>query len=157
MSGLKGSFDVLSKSMFPRISSTPVDNSDEAKLFQFSATMDRKVLKTEGTSCRGFHLIRFNRDGIYGVLSFNLFSYLVLRVTGPSHQPSADSNYVKMQLRKTKTDKKDAVVIAQFLLTNGATLVQRATRLDFGSSGSFRQRESLVDEMTSLKMRLSSS
>jgi transposase len=32
-----------------------------------------------------------------------------------------------MQLRKTKTDKKDAVVIVQFLLANGDTLIQRAT------------------------------
>jgi hypothetical protein len=33
------------------------------------------------------------------------------------------SNYVKMSLRKTKTDKKDAVVIAQFLLSNGQLFV----------------------------------
>jgi len=61
-----------------------------------------------------------------------------------------------MQLRKTKTDKKDAVVIARFLLANGNTLLQRATpSFDFGSSGSFsRQRESLVDEMTSLKIEI---
>jgi len=58
----------------------------------------------------------------------NLFSYLVSEgYKVLLINPLLISNYVKMQLRKTKTDKKDAVVIAQFLLTNGATLVQRAT------------------------------
>jgi transposase len=38
--------------------------------------------------------------------------------------PLQISNYVKMELRKTKTDKKDAVVIARFLLAHGDTLIQ---------------------------------
>ena len=60
-----------------------------------------------------------------------------------------------MQLRKTKTDKKDAVVIAQFLLTNGDTLIQRATpSLISDLRDLSRQRESLVDEMTSLKIEI---
>src|SRR5674476_127627 len=60
-----------------------------------------------------------------------------------------------MQLRKTKTDKKDAVVIAQFLLANGDTLVQRATpSLISDLRDLSRQRESLVDEMTSLKIEI---
>jgi transposase len=60
-----------------------------------------------------------------------------------------------MQLRKTKTDKKDAFVIAQFLVTNGNTLVQRAApSLISDLRDLSRQRESLVDEMTSLKIEI---
>jgi len=60
-----------------------------------------------------------------------------------------------MQLRKTKTDKKDAVVIAQFLLANGDTLIQRITpSLISDLRDLSRQRESLVDEMTSLKIEI---
>jgi len=60
-----------------------------------------------------------------------------------------------MQLRKTKTDKKDAVVIAQFLLANGDTLVQRApSSLISDLRDLSRQRECLVDEMTSLKIKI---
>jgi len=78
----------------------------------------------------------------------NLFSYLVSEgYKVLLINPLLISNYVKMQLRKTKTDKKDAVVIAQFLLTNGATLVQRATpSLISDLRDLSRQRESLVDE-----------
>jgi hypothetical protein len=48
----------------------------------------------------------------------NLFSYLVSEgYKVVLINPLLVSNYVKMQLRKTKTDKKNAVVIAQFLLT----------------------------------------
>jgi transposase len=60
-----------------------------------------------------------------------------------------------MQLRKTKTDKKDAVVIAWFLLANGDTLIQRATPALISDLRDLsRQRESLVDEMTSLKIEI---
>jgi len=62
---------------------------------------------------------------------------------------------VKMQLRKTKTDKKDAVVIALFLLANGNTLIQRVTpSLISDLRDLSRQRESLVDEMTALKIEI---
>jgi transposase len=86
----------------------------------------------------------------------NLFSYLVSEgYRGILINPLLISNYVKMQLRKTKTDKKDAVVIAQFLLTNGDTLIQRATpSLISDLRDLSRQRESLVDEMTSLKIEI---
>jgi len=69
--------------------------------------------------------------------------------------PLLISNYVKMQLRKTKTDKKDAVVIALFLLANGNTLIQRVTpSLISDLRDLSRQRESLVDEMTALKINI---
>jgi transposase len=86
----------------------------------------------------------------------NLFSYLVSEgYKVLLINPLLISNYVKMQLRKTKTDKKDAVVIAQFLLANGDTLVQRATpSLISDLRDLARQRESLVGEMTSLKIKI---
>jgi transposase len=60
-----------------------------------------------------------------------------------------------MQLRKTKTDKKDAVVIGRFLLANGATLIKRVTPALISDMRELRrQRESLVDEMTSLKIEV---
>jgi transposase len=86
----------------------------------------------------------------------NLFSYLVSEgYKVLLINPLLISNYVKMQLRKTKTDKKDAVVIAQFLLTNGDTLIQRATpSLISDLRDIARQRESLVDEMTAIKIEI---
>jgi transposase len=86
----------------------------------------------------------------------NLFSYLVSESYNVIIiNPLLISNYVKMQLRKTKTDKKDAVVIAQFLLTNGDTLIQRMTLSSISDLRDLsRQRESLVYEMTTLKIEI---
>ena len=158
MSGLKGSYDVfvgidISKDKFDACGIT----GDETKLFQFSTTMDRKGFeKLKGRLAAGFIssvLIGMESTASYHV---NLFSYLVsegYRVL--LINPLLISNYVKMQLRKTKTDKKDAVVIAQFLLTNGDTLVQRVTpSLISDLRDLSRQRESLVDEMTALKIEI---
>ena len=158
MSGLKGSFDCfvgidISKDKFDTCGIT----GKEAKLFQFSATMDRKGFdKLKGHLAAvsiSSVLIGMESTASYHV---NLFSYLVsegYRVI--LINPLLISNYVKMQLRKTKTDKKDAVVIAQFLLTNGDTLIQRATpSLISDLRDIARQRESLVDEMTALKIEI---
>ena len=158
MSGLKGNVNSfvgidISKDKFDACGIT----GDEANLFQFSATMDRKgfeKLKGHlGAVSTSSVLIGMESTASYHV---NLFSYLVsegYRVI--LINPLLISNYVKMQLRKTKTDKKDAVVIAQFLLANGDTLIQRATpSLISDLRDLSRQRESLVDEMTSLKIEI---
>jgi transposase len=156
MSGLKGSFDNfvgidVSKDKFDACGIT----GDERKLFQFSAAMDRKgfeKLKDHlAVVSVSSVLIGMESTASYHV---NLFSYLV---SEGYHvliiNPLLISNYVKMQLRKTKTDKKDAVVIALFLLANGSTLIQRATpSLISDLRDLSRQRESLVDEMTALKI-----
>jgi transposase len=158
MSGLKGSFDCfvgidISKDKFDACGIT----GEEAKLFQISAAMDRKgfeKLKGHLASVSvSSVLIGMESTASYHV---NLFSYLVSEgYKVILINPLLISNYVKMQLRKTKTDKKDAVVIAQFLLANGDTLIQRATpSLISDLRDLSRQRESLVDEMTSLKIEI---
>ena len=130
---------------------------EEANLFQFSATMDRKgfeKLKGHlGAISVSSVLIGMESTASYHV---NLFSYLVSEGYNVILiNPLLISNYVKMQLRKTKTDKKDAVVIAQFLLTKGDTLIQRVTSSLISDLRDLaRQRESLVDEMTALKMEI---
>jgi transposase len=158
MSGLKGNGDSfvgidVSKDKFDACGIT----GDEAKLFQFSATMDRQGFeKLKGHLAAvsiSSVLIGMESTASYHV---NLFSYLVSEGYKVIFvNPLLISNYVKMQIRKTKTDKKDAVVIAQFLLTNGDTLIQRATpSLIADLRDLSRQRESLVDEMTSLKIEI---
>ncbi len=131
--------------------------SDEAKLFQFSATMDRKGFdKLKGHLAAvsiSSVLIGMESTASYHV---NLFSYLVSEGYNVILiNPLLVSSYVKMQLRKTKTDKKDAFVIAQFLRANGDTLTQRVTpSLISDLRDLSRQRESLVDDMTALKMEI---
>ena len=158
MSGLKSGFDSIvgidvSKDKFDACGIT----GEGAKIFQISTSMDRKgfeKLKRHLASVSvSSVLIGMESTASYHV---NLFSYLV--AAGYKViliNPLQISNYVRMELRKTKTDKKDAVVIARFLLANGETLMQRATpSLISDLRDLSRQRESLVDEMTSLKIEI---
>lgn len=127
---------------------------EETKLFQISATMDRKGFeKLKGHLAGTSVLIGMESTATYHV---NLFSYLVSEgYNVVLINPLLVSNYVKMQLRKTKTDKKDAAVIASFLLANGNTLMQRVPpSLIVDLRDLSRQRESLTDEMTALKMNI---
>ena len=158
MSGLKGNFDCIvgidvSKDKFDACGIT----GEETKIFQISTSMDRKGFEKLKKQLSSFSessvLIGMESTASYHV---NLFSYLV--AAGYKViliNPLQISNYVRMELRKTKTDKKDAVVIARFLLANGESLMQRATpSLISDLRDLSRQRESLVDEMTSLKIEI---
>jgi transposase len=127
---------------------------DGTTLFQFSAAMDRKryeKLKSHLSSVpKAFVLIGMESTASYHV---NLFSYLVSDgYAAVVINPLLISKCVKMQLRKNKTDKKDAWVIARFLLANRDSMIRRATSpLISDLQELARQRESLVDPMTSLK------
>jgi transposase len=127
---------------------------DGTKRFEFSAAMDRKgfeKLKDHlGSSPTASALIGMESTASYHV---NLFSYLVSEgYNVVVLNPLLISNYVKMQLRKTKTDKKDAGVIAQFLLSNKGALVARAASPLISDLRELaRQRESLVGQMSALK------
>ena len=83
----------------------------------------------------------------------NLFSYLLAGgYTAVVINPLLIANFVKMQLRKTKTDKKDAFVIAQFLLMYVDTLAQASISPHVSDLRDLsRQRESLLNQMMALK------
>jgi transposase len=83
----------------------------------------------------------------------NLFSFLLAGgYTAVVINPLLIANFVKMQLRKTKTDKKDAFAIAQFLLMYVDTLAQTSISPHVSDLRDLsRQRESLLSQMTALK------
>jgi len=83
----------------------------------------------------------------------NLFSHLLAEgYTAVVINPLLIANFVKIQLRKTKTDKKDALVIAQFLLMYVDTLAQTSISPHVSDLRDLsRQRESLLSQMTALK------
>jgi len=129
------------------------------RLFNLSASMDRKgfeelikqlstlsipqesvVVGMESTACYHVNLYSFLISLGYSVMVIN---------------PLLISNFVKLQLRKTKTDKKDASVIAQFLLLNRDSLSQTILSSDISDLRDLsRQRESLVDQMSSIKSEI---
>jgi transposase len=80
-----------------------------------------------------------------------LFSYLTAKGYRVAIiNPLLIANFAKLSLRKTKTDKKDAFTIAQFLLLQKETLATGSPQLTELKDLS-RRRERLVDQMTSLK------
>ena len=129
------------------------------RLFSMSTSMDRRgfeelinqlcsvsvaqesvLVGMESTACYHLNLYSFLISLGYPVLVIN---------------PLLISNFVKLQLRKTKTDKKDAWVIAQFLLLSRDSLGRTVGSSELSDIRDLsRQRESLVDQMTSIKSDL---
>jgi transposase len=132
-----------------------IDHTGET-LFRVSLSMDKtgfeeliKKLSSHSVSKESV-LIGMESTACYHI---TLFSFLTsLGYTVVIVNPLLISNFVKLQLRKTKTDKKDALVIAQFLLLNKDSLSQPLVSSDITELRDLaRQRESLLDQMTAIK------
>jgi transposase len=129
------------------------------RLFSLSASMDRKgfeeLIKQVSALAMPQEsvLVGMESTACYHI---NLYSFLIsLGYTVVVINPLLISNFVKLQLRKTKTDKKDACVIAQFLLLNRASLSQTILSSDISDLRDLsRQRESLVDQMSATKSEI---
>lgn len=125
------------------------------KLFQVSASMDRAgfdelLRRLSGAGTPRTILIGMESTACYHI---NLFSFLTSKGFNVIIvNPLLISNFMKLQLRKTKTDKKDAMVIAQFLLLNKESLSHNVVSPDSSDLRDLaRQRESLLDQMTAIK------
>lgn len=129
------------------------------KVFNLSASMDRKgfeeLIKQLSTlsMTQESVLVGMESTACYHI---NLYSFLVsLGYPVVVINPLLISNFVKLQLRKTKTDKKDASVIAQFLLLNRDSLSPTLLSSEISDLRDLsRQRESLVDQMSSTKSEI---
>jgi transposase len=107
------------------------------RLETLSISRESLLIGMESTACYHMNLFSFLLTGGYMAIIIN---------------PLLISNFVKMQLRKTKTDKKDALVIAQFLSMYGDGLAQASISPHISDLRDLsRQRESLLSQMTALK------
>jgi transposase len=131
-------------------------DSTEEKLFRLSTIMDRTGFDeltnklTSVCSSKEAVLIGMESTACYHIA---LFSYLTsMGYSVVVINPLLISNYMKLQLRKTKTDKKDAFVIAQYLFEKQGSLSHSALSSDITDLRDLaRQRESLVDQMSAIK------
>ncbi len=134
-------------------------NSKGERVFSLSTSMNRKGFEE---LIKQFSSLSVPQESLLvGMEStacyhINLYSFLVASgYTVIVINPLLISNFVKLQLRKTKTDKKDASVIAQFLLLNRDSLSQTIVSSDISDLRDLsRQRESLVDQMSSIKTEI---
>jgi transposase len=130
--------------------------SDGERLFRISASMskagfDELLMKVSSIGGpKESVLIGMESTACYHI---NLFSFLTSKgFIVIIINPLLISNFMKLQLRKTKTDKKDAMVIAQFLRLKKDSLSENILSPDDADMRDLaRQRESLVDQMTAIK------
>jgi transposase len=121
--------------------SCSMDRAGFEKLVEYMEKLpirrENLLIGMESTACYHINLFSFLLAGGYTAIVIN---------------PLLISNFVKMQLRKTKTDKKDAVVIAQFLLMYADTLAHTSVTPHVSDLRDLsRQRESLLSQITALK------
>ncbi len=86
----------------------------------------------------------------------NLFSFLTSKgINAIVINPLLIANFAKLSLRKTKTDKKDALTIARFILANKDSVSQIAISQDLQDLRDLaRERESLTDQMSESKTEI---
>lgn len=88
-----------------------------------------------------------------GCYHLNLYAFLISRgMKTVVINPLLISNFAKLSLRKTKTDKKDALMIAQFVLMHQEAISQMALSQDVQDLRDLaRERESLTVLIASIK------
>ena len=99
------------------------------RVFSLAAAMDRKgfeklLLHLKGKECS--LLLGLESTACYHIALFSYLTAKGYRVV--IINPLLIANFVKLQLRKTKTDKKDALAIAQFLMLRKEALRARHSR-----------------------------
>jgi transposase len=127
------------------------------KLFHLSFEMDTdgfsKLLKAMKSKSKDLGTVTVAMESTASY-HMTLFSFLISKgMKVFIVNPLLISNFVKLSLRKTKTDKKDAMSIARFLLLHKDSLEQMYLTTDISDLRDLaRQRESLVDHMTAVKL-----
>ena len=122
------------------------------KVFSLTATMDKK----------GFEKLIFHLGESHSLLlglestacyHIALFSYLTAKgYRVVIINPLLIANFAKLSLRKTKTDKKAALTIAQFLMVRKEALENHTLSVDLMELRDLaRRREKLTDQVTKLK------
>jgi transposase len=129
---------------------------DGKKLFYVEFTMDTegfsKLLSAIRSHCIDFSMASAAMEST-GCYHSNLLCFLATEgIQCFVINPLLIANFAKLSLRKTKTDKKDSMVIAQFLLLHKDALVKAAPSESLQDLKDLaRERESLTVIMSGLK------
>jgi transposase len=124
----------------------------EEKIFSMTCSMDRGGFEklTLRLPAKATFLLGMESTASYHIALFSYLTAKGYRVV--IINPLLIANFTKRSLRKTKTDKKDAFTIAQFLLREkDAFSAQISSPLVAELKDLARRRERLADHVTSLK------
>ena len=120
--------------------------------FPMNAEGFSKLLSTIRTHCKDISEVKAAMEST-GCYHSNLFCFLVSeKIQCFVINPLLIANFSKLSLRKTKTDKKDALTIAQFLLLHKDSLSKAAPKQDLQDIKDLaREKESIGDLIAALK------
>lgn len=141
-----------------RFSAAGIDSRGK-EAFSQAYAMDRKgfeeLLKTVRSQCKEDSkvLMAMESTGCYHI---NLYSFLSSQgIRTLVVNPLLISNYAKLSLRKTKTDKKDAMTIARFLVDHRKEISQLSISQDNQDLRDLsRERESLSHLISATKVEI---
>ena len=108
-------------------SAAALDSKGNVK-FSLSANMDKsgfsELMKAITSNCKNLSAVMAAMEST-GCYHINLFSFLSAKeVNAVVINPLLISNFAKLSLRKTKTDKKDSLTIARFILIHKDSIEQ---------------------------------
>lgn len=134
-------------------------NSKGKSSFSVSFSMDSEgfttLLKHITSNCKDFSevIVALESTACYHI---NLYSFLTSKsIKTVIVNPLLISNFTKLSLRKTKTEKKDALTIARFLLVNAKSISQLAISQDLQDLRDIaRERESLCHLIATTKTEI---
>ncbi|MBI4684056.1 MAG: IS110 family transposase [Nitrospirae bacterium] len=124
--------------------------------FSISATMDKdgfsELLKVIASHCKDLSCVLAAMEST-GCYHINLFSSLCSKgINAVVLNPLLISNFAKLSLRKTKTDKKDSLTIAQFILIHKDSISQFSISQNLKDLRDIaRERESISHLIASIK------
>lgn len=133
--------------------------SEGTEVFVVSEPMDASgfasLAETIRANCEDISCVVAGMEST-GCYHITLYSFLVSEgITTVVINPLLISNFAKLSLRKTKTDRKDARTIARFLMANEEALSQVAVSADVQELRDLsRERESLVHLISATKTEI---
>lgn len=136
-------------------SATGMDANGNVR-FSLSATMDKggfsELLKAITSNCKDLSNVLAGMEST-GCYHINLFSFLSSKgVNAVVINPLLISNFAKLSLRKTKTDRKDSITIANFILIHKDSIDQFSISQDLKDFRDIaRERESICHLIASTK------
>jgi transposase len=136
-------------------SATALDNKGNIS-FSLSAAMDKsgfsELMKAIAFNCKDLSAVMAAMEST-GCYHINLFSFLSDKVgNAVVINPLLISNFAKLSLRKTKTDKKDSLTIARFILIHKDSIEQFSISQDTKDFRDIaRERESISHLIASTK------
>ena len=136
-------------------SATGIDVNGDVR-FSISAAMDKggfsELMRAITSNCKDFSSVMAGMEST-GCYHINLFSFLSDKdVNVVVINPLLISNFAKLSLRKTKTDKKDSLTIAKFILIHKDSIEQFSISQDTKDFRDIaRERESISHLIASTK------